>query len=441
MRRAVDLALLLCLAAADAAIAQTPIACPSTYPEGTACYVGADANDANYFIAVPARWNGVLVMHAHGGPSRTKLSVKRALARARRWAVWPQEGYAYAASEYRRGGYGARMAADDTEALRQLFVARFGTPRRTVLHGQSWGALVAAKAVERYADEPGLKPYDGALLTSGMLAGAPRGYDFRLDLRVVYQYYCRNHPRPDEVQYPLWQGLAAGSDMSPRELRARIAECTGFAHEPAKRTAEQRARLAHILAVIRIAERSLDDHLAWATFMFADLVQRRLGGRNPFSNDRVRYTGSDDDDALNRGVARYAADPAAVADLAADSQPTGRVTIPTLTMHAIDDPIAFVEVESAYRALRQRAGSDDLLVQTYTRERRHGYLASAGYAASMRALLEWTDDGLKPTPQAIAADCEQHPARQDGACAFDAAYAPPPYDERVPARGLPAAGQ
>jgi len=56
-----------------------------------------------------------------------------------------------------------------------------------------------------YAIFPGASrpPYDAVLLTSGVLAGGTRSYDFRLDLRVVYQAVCGNHPRPDEAQYPL----------------------------------------------------------------------------------------------------------------------------------------------------------------------------------------------------------------------------------------------
>ncbi|MDA5111159.1 hypothetical protein O3V59_22930, partial [Brevibacillus thermoruber] len=79
------------------------------------------------------------------------------------------------------------MAAADTENVRRLFVEEFGEPRRTYVHGQSWGGNVAAKVVETYAPEGG--PYDGALLTNGVLGGASRGYDHRVDLRVVYQYY------------------------------------------------------------------------------------------------------------------------------------------------------------------------------------------------------------------------------------------------------------
>ena len=404
-------------------------------PATIACYVGADSNGAHYFIAVPQNWNRILVMHVRGGPYTQHLTTKRSIEDATRWAIWAREGYAYAASEYRRGGYGVRMAAEDTDNLRRFFIAHYGAPRRTILHGQSWGGLAGGKTIELYAGGPGGENnYDGALLTSGMLAGATRGYDFRLDLRAVYQYYCKNHPRPDEPQYPLWEGLPVGSKMTPADLRKRIGACTGLDTPAAQRTAQQQSNLANILAVIRIPERSLRGHLSWATFMFSDVVHNRLNGRNPFSNVGVRYTGSTDDDALNAGVARYRADPAAVADLAYDSDLTGKVTIPTLTMHAIDDPTAFVETESAYRAARSRAGTQDLLVQTFTDEHEHSYLSSPEYAAAMRALLAWIDDGRKPTPQSIAADCENNAGRYEGRCAFDTAYRPRPYDARVPAR-------
>lgn len=414
--------------------AQTVTPCPTELPAGTTCYTGIDPNEAHYFIAMPQQWNRVLVMHMRGGPYPQHLKLKRSLEDATRWAIWAQEGYAYAASEYRRGGYGARMAAEDTDNLRQFFIRTFGEPRRTILHGQSWGGLAGGKAIELYPGAGGKKNYDGALLTSGMLAGATRGYDFRLDLRAVYQYYCRNHPRADETQYPLWQGLPPGSTMTPAELRKRVEGCTGIDRPAAQRSEEQRAKLGNILSVMRIEERSLRGHLSWATFMFADIVHNRLGGRNPFSNERVRYTGSADDDALNAGIARYRADPSAVADLAQDSDLTGKVTIPTITMHAIGDPTAFVEVESAYRRVREYAGTAQLLVQTFTEEHEHSYLSSPEYAAAMRALLDWIDHDRKPTPQSIAADCAKNAARYEAGCAFDTAFQPQQYDARVPPR-------
>lgn len=414
--------------------AQTVGKCPAGSPAGATCYFGVDPNGAHYVVAIPAKWNAVLVMHVRGGPYPQHLADKRALADAKRWVVWVREGYALAISEYRRGGYGARMAAEDTDNLRKFFIARFGEPRRTILHGQSWGGLAGAKAIELAEAAAGKKPYDGALLTSGMLAGVTHGYDFRLDLRAVYQYYCQNHPRADEAQYPLWNGLPAGSKMGRDDLRVRVNACTGVDLPEAQRTVWQKRNLANIANVVKIRERSLQGSMNWATFMFADIVHNRLEGRNPFGNAKVRYAGSDNDRALNRGVARYRPDPKAVAALAEDSDLTGRVTIPTLTLHAIEDPVAFVETESAYLAARERAGTQNMLVQSFTYEHEHSYLSSPEYAAQMRALLAWIDTGRKPTPDAIAADCLKHPGPGSESCHFLTSYTPKSYDERVAPR-------
>ncbi|WP_372511133.1 hypothetical protein [Streptomyces cylindrosporus] len=404
--------------------------CPAELAAKATCYTGKDANGAYYAIAVPKSWNGSLVVHAHGGPDLGAGSdPQRSLDDLARWSVMVDEGYAWAGSSYRRGGYGTRMAAEDTENVRRLFVGEFGKPRRTYVHGQSWGGDVAAKVVETYGREHG--PYDGALLTSGVLAGGSRGYDYRVDLRVVYQYYCRNHPRPTEPQYPLWQGLRADSTMTAAGLRARLQECTGYASPPQERTASQQRNLDDILAVTGIPERTLESHLRFATFTFRDIVHDRLGGRNPFSNQGVRYTGSHDDDALNAGVERFTADPTAVRDLSYDSDLTGKVSIPVLTLHAIDDPTAFVEHEAAYRATLQGAHRERYLVQTFTRETEHSELSDAEYANSIAALDSWVRSGKRPTPGSVAASCAGFDRSYGTGCFYDTGFHPSPYASRV----------
>ncbi|MBC7267819.1 MAG: hypothetical protein H5T76_03710, partial [Streptomyces sp.] len=236
-------------------------ACPAALAGKATCYTGQDANGAHYAIAVPDDWNGSLVVHAHGGPDLGDASdPARSLDDLGRWDVMVDQGYAWAGSAYRRGGYGTRMAAADTENVRRVFVSAFGEPERTYLHGQSWGGDVAAKVAEVYGQGED-RPYDGALLTNGVLAGGSRGYDYRVDLRVVYQYYCQNHPRPTEPQYPLWQGLRATSTMTSSGLRARLQECTGHASAPGDRTPLQQRNLDDILAVTKIPERTLESHL------------------------------------------------------------------------------------------------------------------------------------------------------------------------------------
>ena len=405
--------------------AKTPAACPAALPAGTNCYSGQDANGALWLAAIPQNWNQVLVVHAHGGPETGAPELRRSAQDLTRWAVTVQAGYAWVGSTYRRGGYGVRMAAEDTENLRQIFVAEFGQPRLTILHGQSWGGNVAAKVLEMYPVKSGaVTRYDGALMSNGLLSGGSRGYDFRLDLRAVYQYYCGNHPRPGEAQYPLWMGLPAGVTMTRADLQSRLTECTGLGLPAAERSAEQRHKLAQILNVLHLQEGALAGHLQWATFLFADMVGQRLHGRNPFSNQGVVYAGSDDDAALNAGVLRYRSDPLAVRELAEDSDPAGHIGIPVLTVHGINDPTVFVELEEVYRKAVEGAGNGDRLVQTFTNEGVHSYLSSPEYTALFSALLGWIERGEKPTARSVAARCAADSAQFSGGCHFNLDYRP-----------------
>lgn len=412
-------------------------ACPTEVPPDARCYAGEDGQGASYRIAIPQGWDhGVLVMHAHGGPADTgPAKPERSEADLKRWAVTVKAGYAWAGSTYRRGGYGVTMAAEDTERLRQIFMQHFGPARRTLLHGQSYGGAVASKAAELYATVNGQHgPYDGVLLTSGVLGGGNRAYDFRIDLRVVYQWVCKNHPRTDEPQYPLWQGLPMDSKLTWAELAARVDECTGVRKPAAQRSEQQKSNLATIVKVIGIPESSLIGHLNWSTWLFRDLVQLRLAGRNPFGNIGARYKGSSDDEALNAGVLRYTADPAAVAELARDSAPQGRVNVPVLTLHAINDPTAFVELETAYRETLERAGTAQWLVQNFSDESVHSYLGEAQYPALFTALLDWIDKGKKPTPQQIADLCRGYEGRYGANCRLRPDYQSAPLASRVTPR-------
>ena len=66
--------------------------------------------------------------------------------------------------------------------------------------------------------------------------GGTQSYNFRLDLRVVYQAVCANHPTPDEPPYPLWQGLPLSSSLTRAELATRIDACTGVRKKAAERS-------------------------------------------------------------------------------------------------------------------------------------------------------------------------------------------------------------
>ncbi|MEG0920601.1 MAG: hypothetical protein RSD57_15735 [Comamonas sp.] len=429
------------------AVASQAVACPSHVPASARCYAADTPAGAHVMAILPASWqasSGVAVMHAHGGPGLGKASIKRVEEDAARWAIMPSSGYAWAGTSYRRGGYGVAVAAEDMKDLQQWFVAQFGQPRRMVLHGQSYGGGVASVAAERYGSQPegksGRPVFDAVLLTSSVLGGGVDAYTMRLDLRAVYQFYCRNHPLPSEPQYPLWQGLPADSTLDRAELERRVHDCTGNNKPAAERTPAQAQRLAAILAAVPVTDKSLIGHLTWGTFLFRDVTQKRLGNRNPFDNSRTHYQGLDatSEAVLNQGVLRYTADPQAVGQLLADSRPTGRTTLPTLTIRGIHDPTAFVELAQSYQQIREAAGTAAHLMQVYTGERGHSYLSDPEYRAVMAALLDWVDKGEQPTPQSVAERCAAEAGKPPVAkgsntgCHIELAYQPAALETRVP---------
>ena len=397
------------------------VACPEALAGRAECHSGQDARGAWVLVAIPRPWNRRLVVHAHGGPRLGEPERDDSLEDLARFAVMVREGYAWVGSSYRRGGYGVRVAAEDVEASRQWFVAAWGMPERTLLHGQSWGANVAAKLAELHAlDDDGRPRYDAVLTTNGVLTGGTRAYGFRADLRAVYQHYCRNHPAANESAYPLWQGLPAGSTMDRAALERRVNACTGLDRTPSRRSPAQSAALRDILAVTGVREDTLVAHLAWGTFHFRDLVQRHLDGRNPFDNRQVRYRGSADDAALNAGVERFDADPAALARLAYDADLSGLIVLPTLTMHAAGDPVVAASAQDAYAATVASAGRSALLAQVRTDGSDHSHPGDAHVSAALRGLERWLDSGLVPDAAALQQDClAQSPTPAD--CRFLAA--------------------
>jgi pimeloyl-ACP methyl ester carboxylesterase len=399
-------------------------ACPEGVPEGARCLRGQDSASSHYLIVMPAKWSGVLVVHAHGGPTLGTPSARRNDEDIKRWAITVREGHAWAGSVFRQGGFAVTTAAEDTERVRRIFTEHVAKPRRTLLHGQSWGGMVATRAAEMYP-----KSWEGVLLTSAVVAG-PTTYDFRVDLRAIYQYLCNNHPRPDEPAYPLPIGLPADSKLTNADVAARANECLGTGKPAAQRTPEQAAKLKTIATVLKIPESSVAGHLNYSTFTFRDITQKN-GGVSPFGNERVRYVGSADDAALNAGVPRFKADPAAVARFAADADHSGRIGVPLLSAHGIHDSIVFVEGKDTLRQRMVAAGNGERLVKTYVDSSEHSYWGDAHYPPLFNALLDWVDKGQKPTPTVVAQNCRQLRAAQPSDCRFLPDYVPQPLATRI----------
>jgi pimeloyl-ACP methyl ester carboxylesterase len=276
--------------------------------------------------------------------------------------------------------------------------------------------MVAAKAAERFPDS-----WDGLLLTSSAVGG-PLAYDFRLDLRVIYQYLCNNHPKPEEPDYPLCLGLPRDSTLTLEELTARAEECLGVLRPQAQRSPEQARRLKTLVDVLKIPESAVIDQLRWATWTLRDVVEK-LGG-SFLGNATVRYSGSDDDAALNAGVKRYRPDPAASARFAAECDYTGRFPMPVISAHGIRDETCLVEVHDTLRSRMRTVGCEHNLVQTFVDSDQHSYLGDEIYTTLIAALLDWSESGKRPSPRQIADRCRAAGATAQAPCGFVADYLP-----------------
>ncbi|MBU6167047.1 MAG: hypothetical protein KGQ52_13110 [Alphaproteobacteria bacterium] len=412
------------LALAAAAAVEPPRAwverpCPAAVGPNVICSEMRDEAGALVLAARPRNANGILIVHAHGGPRLDPPAAGDNDEDLDRFAAFVRAGYGWVGSSYRRGGYGVRMAAADVDRSRALYWASFGRPRLTILHGQSWGGNVAARLAESGAlDVENRALYDGVLLTAGVLSGGSQAYQFRADLRAVYQYYCRNHPAADEAAYPVWQGLPLGARLTRAQLRQRVNDCTGAELPAAARTPAQAQRLRDIVAVTGVAESQLVPHLAFATFTFRDLVMVRLSGRNPFDNSTRRYSGSADDAALNAGVPRFAADPQGRALLSFDADLTGRIVLPTITLHSRADQTVSPDASRRYAEMVAGAGNAPLLLSLFAARGTHSRLSDAEYTAAIEALTRWVETGAKPSPAQVIERCTRI-ATPEQPCSID----------------------
>lgn len=401
--------------------------CPSGVPTDAKCWRGQDSTGAHYLMAMPAKWSGVLVVHAHGGPALGEPKASRADEDLKRWAITVSQGHAWAGSVFGQGGFAVTSAAQDTERVRRIFVDHVAQPKRTLLHGQSWGGMVASRAAEMYPAS-----WEGILLTSGVVAG-PVSYDFRLDLRAIYQHLCGNHPLPTEAPYPLSIGLPANSTLTSAELSARAHTCLGLKTPAAQRSPDQARKHNTIVDVLKMPEHAVLAHLNWGTFTLRDVVMKN-GGTSPFGNDTVRYAGSDDDAHLNAAVPRFKADPVAAARFAADADHSGRFKAPVISGHGIHDSTVFVESQDTLRQRMQAAGRGASLVQTFVESSEHSYWGDAMYPPLFDALLAWIDKGQKPTPESIAKRCAAQNLADAKACKFNVGYTPKPLASKIAPR-------
>jgi hypothetical protein len=365
---------------------------------------------AQYRIDVPARWNGGLVIYAHGYDGEG--SGPGALRTEPLATYLGEQGYAWAASGYRSRGYRPDSFIADSLALRDLFLRAVGRPRWTIIHGQSMGGHVAIASLELH---PGV--YQGALIECGVIDGIGM-IDLFFAYRAAAEYLSGVdlYSAPDQEtlsrrlseQWLPRVGAPGTYTAKGRQLDSVIKHLMGGDLPLRLQGLKQR----WLLNLSRFVQPDEPIARAASTLHVRYRIDPGLGVDETELNAKIRRRGP------APGARIRSADPA-FAEL------TGRITVPVVAIHETGDARVPFAVQQQYRKRTLTAGTADLLVQRAVRWPGHCVFDGEVREQAFDDLVAWIERGVKPAgDDVLAADMATLGRR----------WTPVPHPEDAPAR-------
>jgi len=222
-----------------------------------------------------------------------------------------------------------------------VFTGLVGSPTHVYLVGASEGGLVTTLAIE----QPSSK-FAGGLAACGPIGSFTGQVNYWGDFRAVFDYLmdmpdvdvlpgnASNIPASlrnkwDSVFVPRIAGVLGTNPFNTQQLLS----VTGAPIDPLDPTSIGKTTLG----------------ILWYNVFATNDATDKLGGR-PFDNFNRVYGGSLNDTLLNANVKRYKAQPAALAEIAANYETSGALKSPLVTMHTTGDPIVPFWHQSMYTA-------------------------------------------------------------------------------------------
>jgi hypothetical protein len=368
-------------------------------------HAGIDGGNA-WRIEVPNRWNGDLVLHAHGyrGTGTTVWVDNPALR-----AHFVEQGFAWAASSYQTNGYDVGQGVRDTHVLLDLFRRVTGQrPHRVLITGPSMGGHVTAVAIEHFR-----RTFAGAMPVCGVL-GDTALFDYYTDANVTAAAltgtpitfplqppadFAQTYEQQVLAELPqLGSGFVAGTPPTFTPLGLQW----GAAVE--QRSGGTRPGFGSALAF-------------WNSFSFPPLVRIPFlfglypglsGGTigvapgNVVDNRRTVYQLdgdprlSDEERRLNATVLRVAATAAPSQDLSGIPAVTGDPRIPVLSLHGLGDLFVPFSMEQAYAWRTLLHGQRGLFVSRAIRSTGHCDFTQAELQRGFDDLVRWVRTGRRP---------------------------------------------
>ena len=349
--------------------------------------------DADYIIQVPENWHGGLVVFAHGiqrGPGRGDVRILPIASHVL------GQGHAWIASGYRAREYQPHLFIEDLVALRDLFLKEVGRPRWTVIYGQSMGGHIITASLEQ---RPEL--YQGGLAECGLVDGIGVA-----DYLTAYSAAAELISGVPILDAP--DRLAFGS------LLGGLVRALGM---PDGYTAQGR-QFDSVVKYLMGADRAGNDlplrpqglrarYLLNVIYRPKDLENETNPGLRAASTVNVKYRIDPGlgltEDELNAKVRRIQPFKDARSANPVYAEPTGRITVPLLTLHETGDAWVPLSLEQSYKRRTIAAGTDHLLVQRVVRGPGHCSVDGDTRRQAFDDLVRWIEHGVRPDGEDVLA--------------------------------------
>jgi len=360
---------------------------------------------AAYQIEVPEKWNGTLVMYAHGyAGTGENLTVAPPAIRA----YLLSQGYAWAASSYSANYYDVQSGVEDTNALALAFGTLTGgklaKPSKYLIMGVSMGGHIAGAAVEKetLANARSRVDYAAALPLCGVM---DEEYEFQWlgDYTTVAAQLAglgaRSYPQTNyqellpeikaalftETEGPLWTENE-GQGAKLREISRNL---TG-GDRPVFELGFRVAGLQNAVLGTGGSDGTVNGILNKRFYGNVGTTYRWTSGAAPTAAEV----------AFNAAILRVAADPAAnrarAGGLRWIPRVNGEFSVPVLTLHTLGDFYVPFKHQQLYRLAAQASGNGDRLVQRAIRAAGHCDFTGAELVEGFNDLVAWEKTGVKP---------------------------------------------
>ncbi len=311
--------------------------------------IGKTQSGALYALYRPERWNGDLVLYAHGFTAPTDPIQLPPIEDLRDQLLAQRVAVAY--SSFSENGLAVKEGIRETENLEELFSRRLGQPRRVFLIGSSMGGDIALALAERHPED-----YDGVLTECGLIGGSQGIVDYIAHVRVLFDVFYPGVLQGDLYYIP--PGLNLNQHVIGPAVQAMSADPQGAA------IISQLVQTPVPFSNGQQLVGSIVQTLALHFVELEDLLDRT--GGDFFDNSHVTYSGPLPAPVLadiNARVARYCSSRQAQEYLERNYETTGRLRIPMIALSNQFDPVVPGFNETRYRELVARRGDLSLLDQ------------------------------------------------------------------------------